>query len=177
MKTGLTLLLIAHSFTAAAQTAPLPIGVATVQWLQERLYIRELTGRNDGPEVAALVRAGGGNPADHPEWCGFTQAADQRAHGLPIPSGGMQGAARAWFPSARRLSLAQAQPGHLAGFDYGQGLHHVARVAVLGKPLRPGRPPRTVWTIAGNEGRGTNAGIRFTNYPSANIAAFSNWLY
>ena len=89
----------------------------------------------------------------------------------------MQGAARAWFPAARRVPLALAQAGHCAGFDYGQGIHHIARVAVLGKPLRAGRPPRTVWTIAGNEGRGTNAGMHLTPYPSQNIAAFSNWLH
>lgn len=177
MRTGLTLLLIAHSVTAASQALPAPIGVATVQWLQERLNVREATGHNDGPAVAALVRAGGGNPNDRPEWCGFTQAADQRAHGLPIPAAGMQGAARAWFPASRRVSLDSARPGHLAGFDYGAGIHHVARVAVLGKPLRAGRPPRSVWTIAGNEGRGTNAGIHLTNYPAQNIAAFANWFY
>jgi hypothetical protein len=153
-------------------------GAATVAWLQTRLWVREATGKNDGPAVAALVKAGGGNPAIRPEWCGFTQAADQRAHKLPIPANGMQGAARAWFwVPARRVPLDSVKPGHLAGFDYGRGIHHVARVAVVGKPLRAGRPPRTIWTIAGNEGQGANAGMHLTPYPSPNIAAFANWLW
>ena len=176
-KLALLLFNVALFHRVSAQPAPpTAVGVATVQWLQARAYIRELTGNNDGPDVAALVKAGGGDPAQRPEWCGFTQAACQRAFGLPIPGGGMQGAARAWFPAARRVALTATAPGDLAGFDYGRGIHHVARVAVLGKPLRAGRPPRSVWTLAGNEGRGTNAGIHLTNYPAQNIAAFGRWL-
>ena len=178
MNARFTLLLLAHAISAASQsTPPAPIGVQTVQWLQERLDIREATGHNDGPDVAALIRGGGGNPADRPEWCGFTQAADQRAHGLPIPGGGMQGAAAAWFPLARRVPLGLVQVGYQAGFWHHGGIHHITRVAVLGRPLRAGRPPRTVWTIGGNEGRGTSAGMHLTGYGAGNIAAFSNWLH
>lgn len=159
--------------------------VATIAWLQARLAIREATGRNDGPAVAALVRAGGGVASQHPEWCGFTQAACQRAHGLPIPARGMQGAARAWFQDAHRTyylagqrgALDSIKPGHQAGFNYGRGIHHITRFVEVVPPLRKGRPPRGFYTIGGNEGRGLNAGVHRTYYPSQNIAAASNWLY
>lgn len=179
MRTARFVLALCCLLPRCAKAQPTPIGVQTVQWLLDRQWIREATGRNDGPAVAALVRAGGGEytATYHPEWCGFTQAADQLAHGLPIPKNGMQGAAAAWFPPNRLVSLDAVEIGHQAGFDYSHGIHHIARVAVLGRPVRPGRPPRNIWTIAGNEGRGTTAGVHLTNYPATNIAAFSNWLY
>jgi hypothetical protein len=158
----------------------------TIDWLTGRLWVREATGRNDGLAVAEIIRAGGGVPAQRPEWCGFTQAADQRANGLPIPARGMQGAARAWFEpgsprtyflAGRRGSLDSIKPGHMLGFDYGRGIHHIARDKEVTPPLRKGRPPRGFWSIAGNEGRGTKAGVHLTYYPAANIAGASNWLY
>ena len=90
----------------------------------------------------------------------------------------MQGAARAWFPARRRVGLDSVKVGHLAGFDYGNGtIHHVARVVAFGRPIRRGRPPRLIYTIAGNEGTGTNAGVHLTGYAAGSIAAFANWLY
>lgn len=154
-------------------------------WLRARLTVREATGRNDGPDVAALVKAGGGNPAEHPEWCGFTQTACQRAHGLPYPGGGMQGAARAWFTdphrtvylAGRRGTADSIRVGYCLGFDYGAGIHHIGRAAIVVPPLRKGRPPRGFYSIAGNEGRGTNAGMHLTYYATPSIAAGANWLY
>jgi len=180
----------------AAQATPAPRAVQarnaqlTIDWLTGRMWVREATGRNDGPGVADIIRAGGGVPAQRPEWCGFTQAADNRANGLPIPRGGMQGAAKAWFPltgpdAERTLfhraagigSIDSIRTGLQAGFDYGRGIHHVAKVAKLGRPVRAGRAPRNVYTLAGNEGSGTNAGLKLTLYPIGAIDALSNWLY
>jgi hypothetical protein len=171
---------------ASAQPSRNPaVQAATIDWLTARLAVREATGRNDGPAVAALVRAGGGEPNVGLEWCGFTQAADQRAHGLPIPAAGMQGAARAWFVDPRRTyylagrrgQLTSIAPGDLAGFDYGHGIHHITRFAQVMPPLRKGRPPRGFYTIGGNEGRGANAGVHRTYYPATNITAGARWDY
>ena len=182
---NLLLLLLLVGVGAPAQPAPRPVP-ATVQWLVDRLWVREATGRNDGPAVAALVKAGGGNPADRPEWCGFTQAADQRAHRLPIPPHGMQGAARAWFYAAsprtcylagRRGALADIAPGDLVGFAYGRDpvVHHIARDQAVVPSDQKSRPPRGFWVLAGNEGRGPNAGLHLSYYPGPNIAAASRW--
>ena len=174
------------TFPAGAQPNRNPaVQAATITWLTARLNVREATGRNDGPAVAALVRAGGGEANVGLEWCGFTQAADQRAHGLPIPAAGMQGAARAWFADSRRTyylvgrrgTLASVQPGDLAGFDYGRGIHHITRFVEVLPPLRKGRPPRGFYTIGGNEGRGIAAGVHRTYYPAPNIAAGARWDY
>lgn len=184
MKT-LLLLLLAVS-TSYAQPARNPATTkATLDWLTARLGVREATGHNDGPAVAAIVTAGGGVATQRPEWCGFTQAACQRASKLPIPKNGMQGAARAWFADIARTyyrpgvrgGLGDIQPGDLAGFDYGRGIHHITRFAQVVPGLRPGRPPKGFYTLGGNEGRGTNAGLHLTYYPAANIAAAARWDY
>ncbi|MGI4864200.1 MAG: hypothetical protein ACRYFZ_09785 [Janthinobacterium lividum] len=160
-------------------------------FLHAHEYVREATGRNDGPAVAALVRAGGGeySASYKPEWCGFTQAAANRSCSLPIPKNGMQGAAAAWFPlkgseASRTLfrrgvmgSIDSIRVGLKAGFDYGRGIHHIACVAELGRPVRKGRAPRTLYTLAGNEGKGTNAGLHRTLYPISSIDGLSNWNY
>lgn len=174
----------------ASHAQPLPprspaCQAATIQWLVERLSIREATGRNDGPKVAALVTEGGGRWREHPEWCGFTQAADQKAHGLPIPANGMQGAAAAWFRDPRRTTylagvrgaLAESQPGDVVGFNYGRGIHHITRLKQVVPPERKGRPPRGFYTLGGNEGRGANAGLHLTYYAAPAIAATARWDY
>jgi hypothetical protein len=185
----LSILLVSLLSYLTSYAQPLPprnaaATAATIKWLADRLYVRELTGRNDGPAVAALIKAGGGVPSQKPEYCGFTQAADQKANGLPIPKNGMQGAARAWFPldglrtiyfAGLRGTLDVIAPGDLVGFDYGRGIHHVARCKEVVPPLRKGRPPRAFWTLAGNEGRGTNAGLHLTYYAGPNIDAAARW--
>ena len=169
---------------------------ATLDWLRQRLDVREITARpgNDGPAVAALIRAGGGEPGEHPEWCGFTQTADQRAHGLPYPGGGMQGAARYWFVDAARRPLPRTQylagqrgtldsiqPGDLVGMAWaGSGgvIHHITRCAELVPALRKGRPPRGFWCLAGNEGHYPNAGLHHTYYNAMGaLAAAARWDY
>jgi hypothetical protein len=158
----------------------------TLKWLADHQAARETAGKNRGPLVDPIIRAGGGVPAQRPEWCGFTQAAANRSCGLPIPRNGMQGAAAAWFPlkgpdAARTLwdrkTIDSIALGLKAGFDYGNGIHHVAEVAELGRPMRAGRAPRSVWTWAGNEGKGTAAGLYRSLYPIGAIDALSNWLY
>jgi hypothetical protein len=62
-----------------------------------------------------------------------------------------------------------------AGFDYGRGIHHVAAVFAAGRPVRAGRPPSSVVTLAGNEGSGTTAGLHQTIYSLDAIDALSNW--
>ena len=156
-----------------------------VLWLTQRLDVREATGHNDGPGVAAIVRAGGGDPRDRPEWCGYTRAAAQRSVGLPIPLAGMQGAARAWFvPSPRLLyragsvgSLDSLRVGLCGGVWHRENIHHIVTIAELGRPLRKGRAPRTVWCLAGNEGVGLNAGLHRSLYPATAMFALANWLY
>ena len=172
-------LLFTVRFALHAQTCALP-------WLTARLTATESTGYNRGPLVDVITRAGGGQPGQ--EWCGFTQAAANRACGKPIPRNGMQGAAAAWFPltgpdarrtvyhrAAGRGSLDSIRVGQKAGFDYGRGIHHVAAVAELGRPVRAGRAPRSVFTLAGNEGSGRTAGLRRTLYPIGAIDGLSNW--
>lgn len=166
-----------------------------MKWLADRSTVREATARpgNDGPGVAALIRAGGGNPADRPEYCGFTQAADQRAHGLPIPGRGLQGGARYWFfdASGKHLLprtfyyagqlgvLDSVQQGDVLGFAWRPNptIHHVTRADKPVPPLRRGRPPRGYWSWGGNEGRWPNAGMKYTFYPGPNITAASRWDY
>lgn len=195
MRYLLLLLAISYQLVAVAQPRRNPrVQASTVAWLAARATVREATRYpgNDGPEVAAIIRAGGGNPADHPEHCGFTQAADQRAHGLPIPGGGLQGAARYWFVDVRKRLLPRTfyyagqrgvldsvQAGDLLGFAWRPNptIHHITRAAAIVPPLRRGRPPRGVWSWGGNEGRWPNAGMHYTYYPAPNITAAARWDY
>jgi len=166
----------------------------TVKWLADRGNVREATARpgNDGPAVAAIIRAGGGTPAQRPEWCGFTQAGDQRAHGLPIPANGLQGAARYWFVDVKNRLLPRTfyyagqrgvldsiQQADMLGFAWRPNLviHHITRADKAVPPLRRGRPPRGFWSWGGNEGRFPNAGMHYTYYPAANITAAARWDY
>jgi hypothetical protein len=56
-------------------------------------------------------------------------------------------------------------------------IHHVTRADEQVSPLRKGRPPRGYYTLAGNEGRGTSAGMKRTFYPGPNITAGARWDY
>jgi len=167
---------------AQAQSCALP-------WLAARLSAVESTGYNRGPLVDKIIVAGGGNPyvRKSPEWCGFTQAAANRACGCPIPRNGTQGRAAAWFPltgpdahrtvffRGRRGSIDSIRAGQKAGFDYGAGIHHVNAVAELGRPVRAGRAPRSVWCVGGNEGTGATAGVKRNLWPVTSIDGLSDW--
>lgn len=181
----------------AAHGQPLPrrnprVQAATCEWLKVRLDYRETWGNNRGPLVDPIIRAGGGTPGQ--EWCGFTQAACQRAHGLPIPKNGLQGGARYWFCAdasckvllartfyyaGRRGVLDSIQPGDITGFVWRPSviIHHVTRCAEIVAPLRKGRPPRAFYTLGGNEGKGTTAGLKRTYYLATSITAAARWDY
>jgi len=159
----------------------------TLAWLTVRLDVREATGRNDGPAVAAIVRAGGGAWQGLPEWCGFTQAADQLANGLLIPKNGLQGGARYWFVDPARTfflagvrgSVTDIAPGDLIGFAWRPSviLHHIVRAQEIVPPLRRGRPPRGMWCLGGNEGRGISAGLHRSYYAAPSLTAAARWDY
>ncbi|MDO7888243.1 hypothetical protein [Hymenobacter cheonanensis] len=181
---------VGHAQPSRARQAQ--AATCTLEFLRAHQTVRETQGNNAGPGVRALVLAGGGEytATYHPEYCGFSQAAANRSCGLPIPRNGMQGAAKSWAPltgpdagrtlfhrAAGRGSIDSIRVGLKACFDYGRGLHHVAAVDELGRPVRAGRAPRSVWTWAGNEGKGTNAGMHRTLYPIGAIDALSNWNY
>ncbi|WP_460503658.1 hypothetical protein, partial [Hymenobacter agri] len=116
---AISCLLLAISLQLHAQTCALP-------WLAARLTATESTGYNRGPLVDKIIVAGGGNPyvRKSPEWCGFTQAAANRACGKPIPRNGMQGAAAAWFPltgpDARRTVFFRGKRGSIDSIRVGQ---------------------------------------------------------
>lgn len=170
----------AHGQTTQAQRA-----ACTLDWLHQHLNVREATGRNDGPAVAAIIRAGGGTAADRPEWCGFTQTAANKSCGLPFPANGMQGAARYWFLPGPRLvytlggkgTFEAIQPGYKVGIWHGNAIHHITCAETPGRAVRKGRPARGWWCLAGNEGTGTSAGVHRTFYAAPSIYAAANWLY
>ena len=74
-----------------------------------------------------------------------------------------------------RYGKKRAATGRTRPFAGARGIHHVAAVAELGRPVRAGRAPRTVWTLAGNEGSGRTAGLRRTLYPIGAIDGLANW--
>lgn len=60
------------------------------------------------------------------------------------------------------------------GFNYERGIHHVAKVAKLGRPVRAGRAPRNVYMLASNEGSSPNTGLKLTHYPIGSVDALGN---
>ncbi len=179
MRTLFLLLLLAISYQLSAQPSravEASRAAAATAWLTPRLYIREATGNNDGPDVWALIKAGGGQP--RMPWCGFTQRACQVALKLPYPAGA--GGSYNWFLDKRRaVPLDSIRPGLLVGnYSRARGrIAHITRVVQVIPPLRKGRPPRGAYCIGGNEGSGTRAGMHRTLYPMASIYALSNWLF
>lgn len=156
---------------------------AATAWLEAHLYIREQTGDNDGPDVWALIREGGGEPRS--AWCGFTQRKVQAVLGLPFPDGA--GGSYNWFLlRSRHTYYIQGQcgtadsirVGHCVGiYSARRGrIAHITRAVALVPPLRKGRAPRAAYCIGGNEGSGPRAGIHRTLYPLSSIYALSNWL-
>ena len=175
-------LLLCLLLALASPATAAPTGAeCCIAWLRARLWVREATGHNDGPAVAAIIAANNGNPRD--EWCGHTQADAQRSCGLPVPKG--SGGSYNWFLDRVRTfylvgvrgTLDAIQPGHLVGiYSPKRGrIAHITRAVQVVPPLRKGRPPRGFYCIGGNEGSGTNAGMHLTYYPSGGIHAAANW--
>jgi hypothetical protein len=118
---------------------------------------------------------------------GEASRALERAVGVSLTAPGVPGSRWALVPvelaEPGRLTFHRAawgtvdsiRVGQKAGFDYGRGIHHVGAVAELGRPVRAGRAPRSIWTLAGNEGTGTTAGVKHTLYPIGAIDGLANW--
>lgn len=177
----LWLLLILSAVAQPSRAVQAANATRAIAWLEAHRDVREATGRNDGPAVWAIIRAGGGEP--RMEWCGFTQCAAQKYAGLPYPDG--PGAAANWFHSRQRTYYVRGhrgnadslQVGHCVGIWHGDAVHHITRAVTLARPIRRGRPARGAWCIAGNEGRGSDAGVKLTFYPLVSMYALSNWLW
>ncbi len=156
---------------------------ASLVWLRAHLHVREATGRNDGPDVTAIIRAAGGTPGE--EYCGDTQFNAQKAWRGPTPAGPagsynwFLNPTRTYFLLGVRGSVDSLKVGHCIGIysPKRKRIAHITRVAQLGRPVRAGRPPRGYFCIGGNEGLGVNAGIHLNFYPASGIYAAANWSY
>lgn len=168
---------------------PLPPAYAnancTLKWSATQLYVREATGRNDGPEVEAYLKITGNRKGE--AWCGAFQAAVQKACGLPFPNAA--GGARFWFvPSSPKTFYIRGQRGvadwiqlgDKGGFWYSNlnRVGHIAMVVKESRPIRKGRPARGFIMRAGNTGSGggrEGAGVHDYFYSTNDIFAASRW--
>lgn len=189
MRTGLTLLLIAHSFQTAAQpgrAAQAAAGARAAVVAAGRLGIREATGKNDGPAIDAMLRLVG-SPRFSP-WCGAEQAWQQQLCGLPFPR--QAGGARFWavdpvrtyFVRGTRGSVDSLKPGHQVMFYYANlgRIGHIGRAVAPGRSVRRGRPARGWWCVEGNTGTsGTRegAGVHRLFRQANEFYACTNYLY
>ncbi len=146
----------------------------TLAYLDGVLGVREATGRNDGPAVAAFIRAGGG--AAQAEWCGFLQRAVQVHCGLPYPAGA--GGSYNWFLPAsprtvfirgQRGAVEQVRVGYKVGF-YNPARGRIAHIASVRAVTRHG-----FVTDDGNWGSGRNAGVHRVSRGRGEIYAGANW--
>jgi hypothetical protein len=182
------LLVIAHYARAQAPAPAVQLANAncSLKWSYTQLYVRELTGRNDGKEVEAYQRLTGNHKGD--SWCGSFQAAVQRACGLSLPAGA--GGSYNWFKDPRRTYYVRGQRGNIdqirlgdkAGFYYANlgRIGHILLVARESRPIRRGRPARGYILRAGNTGSGggrNGAGVYDLYYDASAIYAASNWKY
>ncbi|MGI4872454.1 MAG: hypothetical protein ACRYFX_14905 [Janthinobacterium lividum] len=182
--------LLSYLTSYAQPTHPPRAGqpTAVLQVSAARLYIREATGHNDGPEVEAAQRAAGARPGID-EWCGCEQYMEQHLCGLPSPP--WPAAARNWTPPTSprtvyirglRGTTADIAPGYQVTFYYSNlgRIGHVGRAVSATRAVRRGRPARGWIVRAGNTGTGggrTGAGVYDIFYSSYEIYAAANWLY
>jgi len=176
--------------TTGSHAQQLPPAVAnancTLKWSRSQLYVRELTGNNDGLEVEAYLRITGNRKGD--SWCGAFCAAGQKSCGLPFPAGA--GGSYNWFllksaktyyvRSGVRGQVGWIQLGDKVGFFYSNlgRIGHIGIVVREVKGLLPGRPPRGYIIRAGNTGSGggrNGAGVHEYFYSAADIYAASRW--
>ncbi|GAA3940269.1 hypothetical protein GCM10022406_25380 [Hymenobacter algoricola] len=157
-----------------------------MQWSAAHLYVREATGRNDGPLIDTWARANG-VPLRSP-WCGLTQWAGQKACGLPVPKGAAGSynwfldPKRTYYVRGKRGSVDSLRAGHQVGFYYANlgRIGHIGRGIVAGRTIRKGRPVRGWYVNAGNTGAGggrDGAGIRLVYYALPDFYACANWLW
>lgn len=156
-------------------------------WHASQLGVRELTGRNDGPEVEAYLKVTGNRKGD--SWCGAYQAAGQKACKLPFPAGA--GGSYNWFKltSPRTLyvvglrgSVDSLKAGYHVGFYYSnlKRIGHIARLVAPGRAVRKGRPARVWYTNEGNTGTGggrEGAGVHLLTRTPSEFHSASDWLY
>jgi hypothetical protein len=182
------LLVVVHYARAQAPASAVQVANAncSLKWSYSQLYVRELTGNNDGKEVEAYLRATGNRKGE--SWCGAFQAAVQRACGLSIPAGAA--GARNWFKDPRRTyyvrgsrgTINQIQLGDKVGFYYDNlgRIGHILLVARESRPIRKGRPARGFILRSGNTGRGggrNGAGVWDLYYDATAIYSAANWKY
>jgi hypothetical protein len=184
-------LLLAIVRCGSAQIAPAPAvqlrnANCSLKWSYTQLYVRELTGNNDGKEVEAYLRLTGNRKGD--SWCGAFQAAVQRACGLSMPVGA--GGSYNWFLDLRRTyyvrgrrgTIDQIQLGDKVGFFYPNlgRIGHILLVVRESRPVRKGRPARGFILRSGNTGKGggrNGSGVWDLYFDASIIYSASNWKY
>jgi hypothetical protein len=158
----------------------------SLRWSFGKLYLRELTGNNDNPEVDVWARATG--TALRSSWCGLFQWADQKACGLPVPNGAAGSynwfldLRRTYYIQNRRGTLDMVKLGHKCGFWNNKlgRIAHIGMVVREARPIRKGRAARGFRIRAGNTGTyggRDGAGVHDYDYAASDIYAFANWLY
>ncbi|MCC3156418.1 hypothetical protein LJ737_04170 [Hymenobacter sp. 15J16-1T3B] len=157
-----------------------------LQWCTSKLYVREATGRNDGPEIDAWNKAAGAAPRSF--WCATYQTAGQRACGLPVPAGPAgsynwfkPGSARTYYIRGQRGAVDSLKAGHLVGFYYAN-LGRIGHIGRLQAPTRVARRgnARGWTTLEGNTGSGggrNGAGVHVLLRASWEFYAGANWSY
>jgi hypothetical protein len=161
-------------------------GAKVVAWSAKQLGVRELTGRNDGPQVEAWLRLTGNRKGD--AWCGAYQAGGQKACGLPYPPGAggsynwFKLPARTYYVRGLRGSVDSLRAGHQVGFYYANlgRIGHIGRAIMPGRATRKGRPARGWYCNEGNTGVGggrEGAGVHLLFRSATDIHAAANWLY
>jgi hypothetical protein len=182
------LLVVVHYARAQAPSPALQVANAncSLKWSYSQLWVRELTGNNDGVQVEGYLRITGNRRGD--SWCGAFQAAVQRACGLSMPAGA--GGSYNWFKDPRRTyyvrgsrgNIDQIQLGHKVGFYYPSlgRIGHILLVTRESRPIRKGRPSRGFYLRSGNTGSGggrNGAGVYDLYYDATAIYSAANWLY
>jgi len=164
----------AHVVAVETSLAPEPLTEApapTVKSKREQVIelaesmvgITEATGRNDGPEVAAILRSAGiNNPA---EWCGASICHIYKQLQVETPNGCAW--SPSWFPKAKRIEADEVRPGDV----FGQHVKSKGRIGHVG--IIQGREGGGYWiTLEGN------ISDKFTGrrlHPRS-VHAFSNWI-
>lgn len=183
----MVLILLLVCFGSRGQQLPMAVANAncTLKWSRSQLDVRELTGRNDGLAVEAMLRVTGNRKGD--SWCGAFCATGQKFCGRPFPAGA--GGSYNWFllksPKTFYVVGARGQLdwihlGDYVGFYYTnlRRIGHIGIVVSEAGRVRRGRPARGYIIRAGNTGSGggrDGAGVHDYFYSATDIHAASRW--
>lgn len=133
--------------SVAVEVLTPPRGRLVAEAAAEYVGVRELTGRNDGPEVEyflALTGLGRGYA-----WCGsFAYAAHVEAGVIPKPPPSAYAWTPTWFVGAKQIPMGSIMPGDVVGI-YFPSLGRIAHMAIAEE-----RNGHTVTTIEGNTNDG-----------------------